>query len=287
MATIFLSNRKFFVDIDNNFSETKNIQAGTPQGSPLSPILFSLLINGIGKILKKFNLKYALFADDLTIWKIHSRINHIQKTLQTATTAIIKFFTKINLKVNSKKCQYSIFTNIRKELKMKILINNQEIEYNPNPVILGITFDKKLNFIEHFDNLTKKMVSKINLLKILSNKSNRLNTKSLTNIFKSLILSKIQYSMIPFFHTNSKTQRNLQTLQNKCLKIILGLPTRSNTKFIHQALDIEMLDKRLKWLTSNYLREASSSNQSVKDTIENTQSISSIDIISILDKVND
>ena len=170
---------------------------------------------------------------------------------------------------------------------MKILINNQEIEYNPNPVILGITFDKKLNFIQHFDNLTKKMVSKINLLKILSNKSNRLNTKSLTNIFKSLILSKIQYSMIPFFHTNSKTQRNLQTLQNKCLKIILGLPTRSNTKFIHQALDIEILDKRLKRLTSNYLREASSSNQSVKDTIENTQSISSINIISTLDKVND
>ena len=66
---------------------------------------------------------------------------------------------------------------------MKILINNQEIEYNSNPVILGVTFDnKKLNFIQHFDNLSKKMVSKINMLKILSNKSNRLNTKSLTNI---------------------------------------------------------------------------------------------------------
>ena len=84
----FLTNRKFFVKIDGTKSETKEIQAGTPQGSPLSPILFSLLINGIGKMLDKHEIRYAIFADDLTIWKIGPRIDHIEKTLQKATLAI-------------------------------------------------------------------------------------------------------------------------------------------------------------------------------------------------------
>ena len=81
----FLSDRKFQVAINSKISDKKNIKAGTPQGSPLSPILFSLLINDIGKVLHKHDILYALFADDLVIWKIGSRIDHIEKALQKAT----------------------------------------------------------------------------------------------------------------------------------------------------------------------------------------------------------
>jgi retron-type reverse transcriptase len=63
----FLSVRKFVVEIDGVMSDEKNILAGVPQGSPLSPLLFALFINDIGKLLEQHNIHFALFADDLTI----------------------------------------------------------------------------------------------------------------------------------------------------------------------------------------------------------------------------
>ena len=96
----FLSDRKFQVAMNSKISDKKNIKAGTAQGSPLSPILFSLLINDIGKVLDKHDILYALFADDLVIWKIGSRIDQIERALQKATSAVFKFFEKISLNIN-------------------------------------------------------------------------------------------------------------------------------------------------------------------------------------------
>ena len=188
----FLSDRSFIVEIDGVFSLEESITAGVPQGSHLSPLLFSLFINEIGSILDKLDVHFALFADDLTIWKIHSEIDSIEQTLQLATNAINLIFTNIGLKLNEKKCQYSIFTSKRSHLSINIFINNKLIDYVTNPVILGISFDKKINFVFHFRQLLKKIISKINLLSILSRKSNNLEPRYLLTIYKALILSKVQ-----------------------------------------------------------------------------------------------
>ena len=268
---IFKKNRSFFVKIEEAESMKKSITAGVPQGSPLSPMLFSLLINEIGKVLDKFKINYALYADDLTIWKIHSRKDVIQKALQQASTAINKFFLKIGLNINEKKCLYSTFSNKRSALNFEILINNTPIQYTPNPCVLGVILDKKLNFREHFDDIIKKLSSKINLLKILSYKSSGVNINSLLTIYKSLILSKIQYGMIPFLISCNKTKSNLQTIQNKCLKIILNVPRNTNTELLHSSLKIDKLERRLKALTTNYLNKAFTSNNSIKSLIKRYQ----------------
>ena len=153
-------------------------------------------------------------------------------------------------------------------LNYEILINNAPIQYTPNPCVQGVILDKKLNFREHFDDITRKLSSKINLLKILSYKSSGVNIYYLLTIYKSLILSKIQYGMIPFLISCNKTKSNLQTIQNKCLKIILNVPRNTNTEFIHSSLKIDKLEDRLKVLTTNYLKKAFTSNSSINSLIE-------------------
>ena len=91
----FLSKRKFVVEINGHLSDSKNIESGVPQGSPLSPLLFSLFINDVGKALEKHDIKFALFADDLTIWKNHKDISIITHELQRATNTVSNFFTGI------------------------------------------------------------------------------------------------------------------------------------------------------------------------------------------------
>jgi exonuclease III len=285
----FLSERNFLVDLDGTQSECYSITAGVPQGSPLSPLLFSLFINEIGYILERFDLDFALFADDLTIWKIDKDISNINSILQTASTEVYSFFNNIGLNLNTTKCEYSIFSNIRKALELNLVINGIVINYSANPKILGIHFDKKLNFIFHFDVIKKQLVSKINLLRILSFKSNRISTNNLLSIYKSLILSKIQYSMLPFMVTPNKIKNQLQVIQNKCLKTITNLHMRTSSRLIHQTLGIQKLDLRIANLCCNYIAKAKNNNKTVKyiiDSHEDKPINRSKSKRSILDRLN-
>jgi len=61
-------------------------------------------------------------------------------------------------------------------------LNSESIPYNPNPVFLGITFDERLCFNKHFENLGARALSRLNILKIFSHKSLHSNKKTLTYI---------------------------------------------------------------------------------------------------------
>ena len=77
----FLSNRTFQVKIGDSLSDIFTIQFGTPQGSVISPLLFLIMINNFH--LKTKNMHYALYADDIVIWKTGRNIAHLQKSMQT------------------------------------------------------------------------------------------------------------------------------------------------------------------------------------------------------------
>ncbi len=171
------------------------------------------------------------------------------------------------MKLNEKKCTYTIFTSKPIE-RISLNVSNVPVQYEEHPKSLGIYFDPKLKFNFHFIEIKKQLVSKINLLRILSNKINRLNVNHLLTIYKSLILSKIQYSMIPFLVTSNKIKNELQTIQNKCFKIILNLPIQTSSKLTHQTFKCEKLDKRISILTCNFLVKAKLNNNTFNQIFE-------------------
>ena len=66
----------------------------------------------------------------------------------------------------------------------------------------------------------------------------------------------------------NKIKNEIQTIQNKCLKIILKQPTHTSSKMIHQTLKCEKLDKRFSILTCNFLTNARINNPSFKQIFE-------------------
>jgi hypothetical protein len=47
---------------------------------------------------------------------------------------------------------------------------NSEINLDPYPKLLGFTFDPKLAFNQHFQNIINKVTLKINILRIVKSK---------------------------------------------------------------------------------------------------------------------
>ena len=58
------------------------------------------------------------------------------------------------------------------------------------PVFLGITFDEKLNFQTHFENLRIRAIKISNIINIFSRKSCHIDIKTLTNIYRELKINK-------------------------------------------------------------------------------------------------
>jgi hypothetical protein len=65
-----------------------------------------------------------------------------------------------------------------------------------DPTFLGIRFDKHLSFKNQLRYLKESCLKRMNVLKVLSNKSWGLSTETLNNVYNSLIRSLLEYSSI-------------------------------------------------------------------------------------------
>lgn len=72
----FLSDRKIIVRINGVFSNVYEVDNGTPQGSIISPLLFTIMINDAFKDIDKC-IDTTLFADDGAMWKRGRNMEHI------------------------------------------------------------------------------------------------------------------------------------------------------------------------------------------------------------------
>jgi RNA-directed DNA polymerase len=85
-------------------------ESGTPQGSPLSPLLSNILLNELDKELTKRGLRFVRYADDVSIFVKSQRAS---KRVLKGVTKFIE--SKLKLKVNQDK------TKICKPMNLTIL----------------------------------------------------------------------------------------------------------------------------------------------------------------------
>jgi retron-type reverse transcriptase len=81
----FFTDRKVQLVINGYTCSSKEVEAGLPQGSPISPILFVIYISGFfDHIEEKIPISILFFVDNIGIIAIESSIRDTIKTLETA-----------------------------------------------------------------------------------------------------------------------------------------------------------------------------------------------------------
>ena len=167
----FLENRKGFINYSNFKSEIFDILAGVPQGSCLSPILFSLFVSDIPK--PPGNIKLSQFADDIVVWLVF--LYMWNNELEKYVNKLINWCLTWGRKANIKKTKHMNMGNCKKEVK----INGKKIKNVKEMKFLGITIDHKLTLYKH---ITNKINSSYHLINFLNELKLKIwNTKIQTN----------------------------------------------------------------------------------------------------------
>jgi len=120
------------------------------------------------------------------------------------------------------KCNYIVFSNNKynQEEALSIKLFGKNINKSENPNFLGIRFDKYLSFKNQLNYLTSACMKRVNVLKVLSNKSWGLTVKTLNQVYNSLIRSLLEYSSIIYPCFSATNLSLLEKIQFNCLKII-------------------------------------------------------------------
>lgn len=216
----FLNNRSYQIIIGNQKSEEGGISKGLPQGSPLSPLLFNIMMSDLNLTVKTNKI---IYADDINIITINENLEEAKINLEVGLNKIVKWANDWELKLNLTKSKVMCFTKKRIRQIPIIKINNEELKFTNKHTILGLEFDApKLKWKNHINNLKIRCTNRINIMKKLSTTTWGANRETMIKFYDIYIKPKIEYGITIYGTANDTEIKKIETVQNGALRIATG-----------------------------------------------------------------
>ena len=106
----YLSDRTFSVSVGNVFSSYATITCGIPQGSILGPLLFSIYMLSLGRVIHNSNISFHFYVDNTQIYLSINPSDLTSFTSLTACLADIRSWMSNNfLMLNNDKSKVMVF----------------------------------------------------------------------------------------------------------------------------------------------------------------------------------
>ena len=234
----FIFNRKQKVVVDGCHSYIGQVLSGIPQGSVLGPLLFLLFVNDMNQALEHSTLR--MFADDSRLVQAIDPIHpeNGMNMLNSDIDRILIWSEENNMELNESKFEFLSYkvhwevpgVNMRllKELPFASLafersyatksgVTLNETDY---VVDLGITLPNGFSFEYHINTIAHKANQKC--FWILSVFTVR-DPYVMLNLFKSLVLSVIEYCSPLWIPTNIEQIKTLESVQRRFTSKIIGM----------------------------------------------------------------
>ena len=253
----FLTDRKISVKIKTHLSSTFKMNTGVPQGSIISPILFDLMINDIFADIP-VRVKYSIYADDGAMWLPCSNLEEGLETVQVAIDSISKWSRIWGLQVSGDKTKCVIFTKKRTKPVRILRIRQENIEYVKTVKFLGMYLDRGLTWGTHIDILKEKCQDRMGILSYVSNNKWGSSQSKLRILYKSMILSKMDYGSFLYSTAAETHLKKLDRIQYAAARIILGALQPTPTLFLETEANLMPLQIRRMYLGMQYISKVAS-----------------------------
>ena len=191
-------------------SPARKVNTGIPQGSKLSPSLFSFYIADMSMPTEP--VKRVCYADDLTVWATGVKIPDMEESLYIYLEEITAYLKEKSLLISAPKSSVTLFTSDTHQAKThpKILIEDSQLPLVQCPKILGVHLDTSLSFNKHSSHV-ERVSSRNNILKALAGTSWGQQKETLLMTYKAVGRSIINHAaLVRSTNLRDTNYRNIQ-----------------------------------------------------------------------------
>jgi hypothetical protein len=214
----YLSNRCQYTFLNNTESDSRIISCGVPQGSILGPLLFLVYVNDIKNAIHIGDP--ILFADDTNILYTHNNLDALSRITNVELEQVSQWFICNKLSINTSKTKFMVFHRPQMQFNhtdMHVTLNGVNIEYVSQLKFLGVYIEEDLSWKTHANHISKKIAKSLGVLHRLKH---QLPESILLQLYNSLILSHISYSISVWGNVSMSDKKKIFVLQKKALRCI-------------------------------------------------------------------
>jgi hypothetical protein len=210
----YLAKRTFQVKVGGCLSKVYDISSGVPQGSNLGPLLFLLYINDIGKNIKS---KIYLYADDV---KICTEVDTVgqHEALQDDINEIHRWSIDNRLPLNLDKTVVVSYTRKVMWKRFTYMVGNSSITRKDVIKDLGVTFDSKLLFREHIQEMTAKARRSLGLILWIGRRFQRGET--ILHLYKAIVRPVLEYCSVIWNSQRNYPAATIESIQKRLYRTL-------------------------------------------------------------------
>ena len=235
----YLSNRRQCVILSGALSEWAPVYTGVPHGSILGPLLFLIFINDI---VKNINYSIRLFADDTSLYII------VENPQTAAITMNLTWAPYHNglligwlILMQGKTISLLISLKQNPVLHPQLLMNDTVISESTSHKHLGVTFSNTCSWTEHIAQVTESAWLRLNLLRALKFKINRI---TLEKNYIGFTRPLLEYSDSVWDNCSTECKNQLESIHNEAGRIVSGATKLCRIEKLLREFGWETLQKR-------------------------------------------
>ena len=254
----FLSEHSFRVRVGSTLTELHEQEMGVPQGSIVSPALFSITVNNIVKAVLK-GTDCSLVVDGFALCVSGKTLNRVERAMQLCVNSVQKRVTENGFKFSTSKTvcihfqqQYVLFCFCFIP-DPNILLGKTPIKVVREAKFLGVIFDTKFSFKNHIQYLKTSCQKALDILRVVGHTDWRADRIVLLRLYRLLVRSKLDYGCIVYGSARRSILKQLDPIHHQGLRIALGAFRTSPAQSLYiEAHEPSLTTRRLK-LSLNYV----------------------------------
>lgn len=257
----FLVDRTVRLKFNGQTSDPFGFAVGTPQGSPVSPVLSIIYTSPLLHKSREWNKSsLGMYIDDGAIFACGRTWDEIEQAMRAGYSTCVEWLTRAGLNAEPDKTELIFFRKGREKvtppphIHLPLPTHNSYYRAQATNTLryLGFHLDARLSWSHHVDIMCNRARASIKALQLLGNSVRGLDHARWKLAYNAICLPVLTYGCQLWYKGKQVTLvRKLQTVQNHAVKVISGSFRTAPREPLHQLLNIFPMDLRLKMLTQN------------------------------------
>ena len=175
--------------------------------------------------------------------------------MQRDLDKLARWVAKWRIKLNPEKTKVIIFSKSRSAIRAEPVLSlyGDLLSYYPHIKFLGITFDNRMTFTKHFEEILERCNQKFHRLRILGNKMGGPSPETILQICKQCVRPILEHGIVSTITVSETVITKMQRVQNSFSKLALRLLKYASARFLHEASGLPYRRERLITVGQNHL----------------------------------